>query len=61
MTVYDDLQKRMEKGKRDEVARFLCGLTECQHCIAREFCEFGHNGFIDFLDLDEDKAEDMWR
>lgn len=60
MTVYQILERKM-KGKKEEVARFLCSLTECKNCIARDFCHMGYNGFIDFLELDEDEAEDMWR
>lgn len=41
---------------KEKLARFLCdefGL-DCGDCIAKEYCYYGHNGFIDWLSIERE-------
>ena len=48
MTNYEWIKNHIDDKRA--FAHELCLLSECETCAAKEFCRYGHNGFMDYLD-----------
>lgn len=43
----------------DDLAVFLCNCTDCENCIAADFCAPGHNGIAAWLREDITKEDEV--
>ena len=56
-----------KKGDKEEIAHILCNIIQdtctsveddfCDRCPATKWCSFGHTGFIDWLEQEEQGHE----
>lgn len=56
-----------KKGDKEKIANILCNIIQdtctsidddfCDRCPATKWCSFGHNGFIDWLEQEEQGHE----
>ena len=40
---------------KEELVHFLCAMLDCSVCVACEYCDTWHNGFIDWLEREKDE------
>lgn len=40
---------------KEELVHFLCAMSDCSDCVARDHCHTGHTGFIDWLEREKDE------
>ena len=33
----------------EELVVFLCSISECETCVAKDTCSYGHKGFTDWV------------
>ena len=33
----------------EEIATFLCSISDCQTCVAQDTCSYGHKGYKDWV------------
>lgn len=39
---------------KEELVHFLCAMSDCSDCVARDHCWYEHTGFNTWLDEDKD-------
>lgn len=45
MTLADKIRSMTD----EELAHYLCNLSDCQSCVCVDECRYGKNGFIDYV------------